>query len=155
MNKGQRSRLRRNRNARPVAIDTRRHRIYYRATQVERSAPCEKRPPLEVGMCVAILEERNEFTRKVPKATFYAARVTKIGDGDDPLVTFEYENHPYATSLGAGMSHIAPFCIVLREEENMVGKVNIRRVGGYDPKKPRPKKSTKCAKRSSSQYRWV
>ena len=103
-------------------------------------------------MRVAILEDRNEFTERIPKATFYAARVTKIGDGDDPLVTFEYENHPYATSLGAGMSHIAPFCIVLREEENMVGKVNIKRIGGYDPKKPRPKKDRKSTRLNSSHY---
>lgn len=136
-----------NPKARTVDIDTRLHPVYYRATQVGLSAPCYRRPALSVGMRVAILEYRHQFTESesVPKAEFYAAKVTSVGDGPDPLITFEFENHPYATSLVAGMNHIAQFCVVL-EEENMVGKVNIKRVGGFDPKKPRPKKSTKRKK---------
>ena len=125
----------RNPNARAVEVEPAWHPVYYRATQVGGSAPCFKRPALEVGMRVLILDDRNEFTGRPSKPTFYAARVKQIGTGVNPLVTFEYEAHPYATSMAAEMDYIAKFCIV-QKEADMVGKVNIKRVGGYDPKKP-------------------
>ena len=92
-------------------------RVFYQASQVERSVPCFMEiSKIKVGDRLAVLEERNEFSahfgEKLPiAATFYIGRVTAIGDGDDPLVTITYDGHPYAVSLTAGLNNIARFCI--------------------------------------------
>jgi len=90
----------------------REHRVYYRPLQVGLSAGCYKRPPLEVGDRVAILENRDQVTEIRP-AQFYQAVVTKIGDGANPLVTLKYEDHPSAKELVAGMDYISPYCVLL------------------------------------------
>ena len=98
-------------NPKTVEVDSK-HRIYYRATQVGLSAPCYKRPALDVGMRVAILETRSEFTSTIPEPKWYAATVIKIGEGANPLVTFQYEYDERA-QLMAAMDSIARFCVVI------------------------------------------
>lgn len=90
----------------------REHTVYYRAVQVGLSAGCYKRPPLEVGDRVAILEDRGQVTQ-IPTPEFYEAIVERISDGAEPLVTFKYENHPHVTELSAGMNSISPYCVLL------------------------------------------
>ena len=100
-----------------IKVDSK-HRVFYRATQIEYSAPCYKRPPLEVGMRVAILETRSEFTGTIPEPIWSAATVAKIGEGSNPLVTFEYEDQSSVKALTAAMDQIAQFCIVLPKKRS-------------------------------------
>ena len=99
-----------------IEINPQEHAVYYRATQVRLSAPCLKSPALEVGMRVAILQTTHEFSDTVPKPIFYAAKVAKIGEGDNPLVTFEYEDSWPGDGLMASMDGIAKFCVVLSKK---------------------------------------
>lgn len=85
------------------------HRVYYRASQVERSIHPKD---FKVGLPVAVLDDRMEFRDKVPRPIFYTGIVEKIwGNPDDPIVTIKYDAHPYAVNISFGIKQNSIFCI--------------------------------------------
>jgi hypothetical protein len=86
------------------------HRVFYRASQVERSVPCYfAMHEIKVGLRLAVLEERNEFFGTPPTPHFYTGQIEKISETG--LVTIAFDAHPYATALSADLDQIMKFCI--------------------------------------------
>lgn len=98
-------------------VNPREHRVFYKATQVERSAGCFQRPALRVGMSVAILETRQEFCGDaVPTPIFKEAKVINISGEHNSLVKFKYKHSVNsAVELIAGVKEIEPFCVILKK----------------------------------------
>ena len=95
-----------------VVVDSSRHRVFYRATQVERNVLCYG--PIKVGMRVAVLENRDEFRGNPEPPLFYVALVEKIEKG---LITLKYEYHPWAVRLVGGIVELAKFCVPLKRRK--------------------------------------
>lgn len=93
----------------PPAEIARWHTVYYRASQVGR---CLRPEDFKVGLAVGVLEQRLEFSGKVPDPIFYTGVVEKIwGNPDDPLVTIKYDAHPMAVNISFGIKQNYLFCI--------------------------------------------
>lgn len=86
------------------------HRVFYRASQVERSLRPED---FVVGKRLAVLEHRHEFhsEEQMPPCVFYTGVVEKIWGTDSDLVTIKYDAHPFAVNISFGIKHNSMFCI--------------------------------------------
>ncbi len=90
------------------------HRVYYRAYQVER---CLRPEHFKVGLRLAVLENRSQFTDKIPEETFYVGTVKRIwGNPDDPLVDIVYDGHPWSLGITFGIKQYHLMCIPLPVE---------------------------------------
>lgn len=90
------------------------HRVYYRAYQVER---CLRPEHFKVGLRLAVLENREQFTSEIPEETFYVGTVKKIyGNPEDPLVEIVYDAHPWSVAITFGIKQNHLMCIPLPVE---------------------------------------
>ncbi len=88
------------------------HRVFYRATQVERSLPCYGIKP-KVGLRLAMLMPTDEFScekgASVPSPKFFIGTITKIGDDGD-MVTIKFDAAA-CVSTTLSFAYYAKFCI--------------------------------------------
>lgn len=93
------------------------HRVLWKASQVEYSTPCYRQ--MKVGDRVGVCEHRGEDRLAIPKGPvkFWTGTVEEVrGDPVDPLVTITFDDAD-AVSITFGVKQYAQFCIFLPDQK--------------------------------------